>query len=66
MVLAEADLKIVQVSANSFDVLGLEPTDLLDRPLADFIGSDRITDIANCIERDFENINPLSISFVRA
>ena len=65
MVLAETDLKIVQVSANSFDVLGLEPTDLLDRPLADFIGSDRITDIANCLERNFETINPLTISFDR-
>ena len=65
MVLAEADLKIVQVSANSFDVLGLEPTDLLDRPLADFIGSDRLTDIANCLEGSFEHINPLSISFDR-
>ena len=65
MVLAEADLKIVQVSANSLDVLGLEPTDLLDRLLADFIGSDRITDIANCLERNFETINPLTISFDR-
>jgi light-regulated signal transduction histidine kinase (bacteriophytochrome) len=66
MVLSETDVSIVQVSANSLDILGLEPADLLDRPLADFIGSDRITDIANCLERDFENINPLSISFVRA
>jgi light-regulated signal transduction histidine kinase (bacteriophytochrome) len=66
MVLSETDLSIVQVSANSLDILGVEPLDLLDRPLADFIGSDRITDIANCLERDFENINPLSISFVRA
>ena len=66
MVLTEADLKIVQVSANSFDVLGLEPTDLLDRPLADFIGSDRLTDIANCLEGSFEHINPLNISFDRA
>ena len=65
MVLAEADLKIVQVSANSFDILGLEPADLLDRPLADFIGSDRITDITNCLEGSFEHINPLSISFDR-
>jgi light-regulated signal transduction histidine kinase (bacteriophytochrome) len=62
MVLTEADLKIVQVSANSLDILGLAPADLLDRPLADLIGSDRITDIANCLERNFELINPLSIS----
>jgi light-regulated signal transduction histidine kinase (bacteriophytochrome) len=52
MVLSETDLSIVQVSANSLDILGVEPLDLLDRPLADFIGSDRITDIANCLERD--------------
>jgi light-regulated signal transduction histidine kinase (bacteriophytochrome) len=66
MVLTEVDLNIVQVSANSFDILGLEPTDLLDRPLAEFIGSDRLTDIANianCLEGSFEHINPLSISF---
>ncbi len=65
MVLTEADLKIVQVSANSLEIFGLAPDELIDRPLADFIDSDRITDIANCLERNFEHINPLSISIDR-
>lgn len=66
MVLTEDELKIAQVSANSLDILGLAPEDLLDRPLADFIGGDRVIDIVNCLERNFENINPSTISFVRA
>ncbi len=66
MVLTEDELKISQISANSLDILGLAPEYLLDRPLADFIGSDRVIDIVNCLERNFENINPSTISFVRA
>ncbi|MBD2178989.1 GAF domain-containing protein [Pseudanabaena sp. FACHB-1998] len=63
MVLTEDELKIAQVSVNSFDVLGIIPENLLDRPLADFINSDRLDSIRDCLAQNFENINPLDISF---
>ncbi|WP_231663004.1 ATP-binding protein [Pseudanabaena sp. 'Roaring Creek'] len=66
MVLTEAEFKIAQVSANSFDVVGIATEDLLDRPLADFISSDRLEAISKCLDRSFEHINPLVISFATA
>jgi light-regulated signal transduction histidine kinase (bacteriophytochrome) len=63
MVLTEDVLKIAQVSANSLDILGIAPEDLLDRPLADFINSDRLDSIRDCLDRNFESINPIVISF---
>ncbi|MCA6501801.1 MAG: hypothetical protein IM585_13880 [Pseudanabaena sp. M135S2SP2A07QC] len=44
-------------------------TDLLDRPLADFIGSDRgdlRVVILACLDQNFEHINPLNLSIVNA
>jgi light-regulated signal transduction histidine kinase (bacteriophytochrome) len=63
MVLAEPDLRIAQVSQNAHEILGIEAIKLLDRPLGEFIGSDYLELIHGCLERNFEYINPLSISF---
>jgi chemotaxis family two-component system sensor kinase Cph1 len=63
MVLTEPDLRIAQVSANTFDVLGIAPEDLLDRPLVDLIDSDYIQTILACLDRSFEHINPLPLTF---
>ena len=65
LVLAEPDLKIVQVSENAPEVLGIVTSKLLDRPLADFISSDRgdiVKVIRACLDRSFEHINPLHLS----
>ena len=64
LVLAEPDLRIVQVSENAPEILGIEVTDLLDRHLANFISSDRgdlIQMIRACLDRSFEHINPLNL-----
>ena len=69
LVLAEPDLRIVQVSENAPDILGIAVADLLDRPLVDFISSDRgdlMQMIRSCLDRSFENINPLNLTVATA
>jgi len=69
LVLAEPEMRIVQVSENALDILGINVADLLDRPLMDFIGSDRgdlMQMIRSCLDRSFENINPLNLTIATA
>jgi PAS domain S-box-containing protein len=63
IVLTEPDLRIAQVSANSFDILGIAPDDLLDRPLAEFTGEELIKSIHACLDCHFENPDPLRVDF---
>ncbi|MFZ4557463.1 MAG: GAF domain-containing protein, partial [Pseudanabaena sp.] len=65
LVLSEPDLRIMQVSENAYEILGMAATDLLDRPLADFISSDRrdlIEVIRACLDHSFEHVNPLNLA----
>lgn len=63
LVLTEPDLHIAQVSQNSREIVGLAPEELLDRPLENFIDSQQIAAIHGCVDRNFENINPLPLTF---
>ncbi len=63
MMLTEPDLRIAQVSENTLEILGIAPEDLLDRPLVDIIGSDYIEAILACLDRSFDHINPLPLTF---
>ena len=63
IILTEPDLRIAQVSANCLDILGIAPDDLLDRPLAEFMGEELITSIQACLDCDFENPDPLCGDF---
>ncbi len=63
MVLSELDLRVIQVSENTSDILGIAPVDLLDRPLGNFISGEHIEAITNCLDRSFEHINPIAVSF---
>ena len=63
LVLSEPDIKIMQVSENTFDLLGLTPAELLDRRLDEFISSEHIEAISSCLDRSFEHINPIPLSF---
>jgi len=65
LVLDEPELRIVQVSENAPEILGIAVADLLDRPLVDFISSDRgdlMQMLRSCLDRSFENINPLNLT----
>jgi light-regulated signal transduction histidine kinase (bacteriophytochrome) len=63
MVLTDVDLRIAQVSRNAHEILGIKAIELLDRPLGEFIGGDHLEIIRGCLDRNFEYINPLPISF---
>lgn len=63
LVLTDPDLRIAQVSGNSLEILGIASEDLLDRPLEEFIETEIITSIWECLERSFEKTNPICINF---
>ena len=62
LVLQEPELNIIQVSANTKTLLGQEPEQLLNTPLQDLLGKEQLNTIAQCLEKDFESVNPLKIS----
>jgi light-regulated signal transduction histidine kinase (bacteriophytochrome) len=61
-VLKEPQLKILQVSNNTYDILGYHPQDLLKKTLKDLLDSEQVNSIQKCLSEDFECINPLKIS----
>ena len=63
LVLTEPNLEIAQVSENSQEIVGIAPVDMLARPLADFIGDQQVNKIDSCLKRNFEQVNPLPLSF---
>lgn len=61
-VLAPDDLTILQVSKNIRSLLGYNPEDVLNQPLANFLAASEISSIQQCLAEDFEHVNPLKIS----
>lgn len=62
LVIDELELKIIQVSANTKTLLGRKPEQLLNTHLQDLLGENEIKAIAQCLEKDFDSVNPLKIS----
>lgn len=52
---------IEQVSANTKALLGVPPETLLGQPLVTFLGSGQIEVLQNCLQRTFEQVNPLKL-----
>ena len=63
--LAEPELTIVQVSNNTFEYLGLQPSELLNQKLSFLIDESQIQAIRMCLTEDFESVNPLKVSIKR-
>jgi len=61
-VLEEPQLKILQLSSNTLDVIGFYPDELLNKNLKHLLDATQIDAIEKCLLADFENINPLKIS----
>jgi two-component system, chemotaxis family, sensor kinase Cph1 len=61
-VLNEPQLEILQVSSNTFDLIGIHPEDLLQQPLSKLFDSTIIESIQRCLAVEFDNANPLEIS----
>ncbi|MFN5856000.1 MAG: ATP-binding protein [Pseudanabaenaceae cyanobacterium] len=63
LVLREPDLQITQISANTETILGVSPHKLLGRFLAEFLTTEQIEPVTQCLDRDFAHVNPLKITF---
>jgi chemotaxis family two-component system sensor kinase Cph1 len=61
-VLQEPDFTILQVSNNTFDIIGHHPQELLNKPLMSLLSSSQINLIQQCFLEEFETVNPLEIS----
>jgi two-component system, chemotaxis family, sensor kinase Cph1 len=59
---SEADFVILQVSQNSTTLLGLSPNALLGHPLSILMQAEQIQAIRNCLESEFDNVNPLRLT----
>lgn len=58
------EYKILQVSLNTENMLGIEPQELLDKPLVWLLGEKQVESIRRCLTNDFEYINPLPFEIV--
>ena len=65
LVLQEPDLTIIQVSSNTFKLIGHPAKDLLGKPLLALLAPKQIATIRQCLSEDFEHMNPLDISIKR-
>lgn len=63
--ISAADYRILQVSLNTDDMLGIEPQNLLECPLEKLLGEEQAKTVKSCASEDFENINPLPIELNR-
>ncbi len=57
---SETDLIISQVSQNSQAFLGKKPAQLLGKPLSILMQPEQIAAIRDCLNGEFENVNPLN------
>ncbi|MEM9507763.1 MAG: ATP-binding protein [Cyanobacteria bacterium P01_E01_bin.35] len=53
--------QILQVSLNTESMLGIKPQELLEQPLAKLLGKQQVAAIKRCLEKDFEQVNPIPI-----
>ncbi|MES1022443.1 ATP-binding protein [Gloeocapsa sp. BRSZ] len=60
--LKEPQLEIIQVSNNTFELLGFHPQALLHKSLKDLLSSTEIIFIEGCLVKDFESVNPIKLS----
>ncbi|HEY9643772.1 MAG TPA: GAF domain-containing protein, partial [Coleofasciculaceae cyanobacterium] len=62
LVLQEPDLKIIQVSHNTVELLGRHPQDLLGKRVSVLLNPKQIYAMRQCLNEDFEHVNPLDMA----
>lgn len=62
LVLQPPSLEIIQASTNTQELIGRPPAELLGKPLSNLFNAEDIQQIQQCLESDFDNINPLNLS----
>jgi len=66
LVLQEPDLTIVQVSNNTLGLIRISPDELLGKLLLTLLAPNQIAAIRQCLDEDFDHVNPLDISIESA
>ena len=61
LAVSATEWKILQVSLNTEQLLGIKPKNLLDKPLAELLGTEQTAAIQSCLSEEFEHINPVAI-----
>jgi two-component system, chemotaxis family, sensor kinase Cph1 len=61
LALAETSLVILQISQNSEIFLGKKPAALLGKPLSTLMQPEQVEVIRDCLNAEFENVNPLRL-----
>ena len=59
------EYNILQVSLNTSQMLGIEPEELLNKSLGEFLGESQIEKIKSCLSQELEHLNPLPIKIER-
>ncbi|GAB4548907.1 MAG: ATP-binding protein [Pleurocapsa sp.] len=59
------DYRILQVSLNTGQMLGIEAKELLGQSLTEVLGEQQVRAIASCLAENFDHINPLPIKIDR-
>jgi two-component system, chemotaxis family, sensor kinase Cph1 len=62
-VLQKSEFTILQVSKNTFDLIGIHPEELLGKRLQELLDIQEIYHIQQCLSTDFESVNPVKISW---
>lgn len=62
LAVSATEWKILQVSLNTEQLLGIKPEDLLDKTLTELLGESQTAAIQSCVREDFEHINPVPIA----
>ncbi|MCC0176217.1 GAF domain-containing protein [Waterburya agarophytonicola K14] len=65
LVVSPNEYTILQVSLNTSQILGIEPQELLNQPLKELLGEEKVTAIKHCLSQDFDQINPLKIKLIQ-
>jgi len=60
--LKEPQLEIIQVSNNTFELLGFQPQEILHKSLKELLTPQEILFIEGCLLKDFESVNPIKLS----
>jgi chemotaxis family two-component system sensor kinase Cph1 len=63
LVLQEPDFTILQVSKNTFDLIGIHPEELLGKQLHELLHLQQVSTIQQCLSTDFESVNALKINW---
>ncbi len=65
LVLQDSTLDIVQASSNTLAMIGHSPEALLGKPLSVLLSATQIEAIQQCLQADFESINPVDLSIAQ-